>query len=338
MPTASLTTAFDRATEALAADHRLNPLTRRAYQASWSRLDTHLDTLGIESSEAIDDRSLRRFLAELARGGQSPRSIARHVSAIKRLLGFWQRLGITCPADPLLLKAPKAPRRLPDAPDVETLSRLLDGTGTAATSPDTSRKTPAQQRSAEIRAARDRCLFEWLYGSGLRLAEVVGLDLTDLDLAAGQARVTGKRDKIRIVPVGRQARGAMQDWLTARREWDRTGTTAVFINDRGRRLSARSVQLRLNHASRQADLEAPLHPHQLRHAFATHVLESSGDLRAVQEMLGHESLSTTQIYTHLDFQHLMGVYERAHPRAARRGTGNDGTTAEGGMGGNDEAG
>ncbi|RRQ24868.1 tyrosine recombinase XerC [Guyparkeria sp. SCN-R1] len=315
-----MTTAFDRATEALAADHRLNPLTRKAYQASWSRLADHLNTLGIESSATVDDRSLRRFLAELARSGQSPRSIARHVSAIKRLMGFWQRLGLDCPADPLLLKAPKAPKRLPDAPDIETLARLLDGPrAPASSSTDEAPKTPAQRRAAEIRALRDRCLFEWLYGSGLRLAELVSLDLTDIDLAAGQARVTGKRDKTRIVPVGRQARTAMQEWLTARREWDRTGTAAVFINDRGRRLSARSVQLRLNRASRQAGLDAPLHPHQLRHAFATHVLESSGDLRAVQEMLGHESLSTTQIYTHLDFQHLMGVYERAHPRAMRHG-------------------
>ncbi len=326
MPAAPLKTAFDRATEALDADHRLNPLTRKAYQASWSRLVDHLNNIGIESSDAIDDRSLRRFLAELARAGQSPRSIARHVSAVKRLLGFWQRLGLDCPADPLLLKAPKAPKRLPDAPDVETLTRLLDGPSASTDASEKTQKTPAQQRTREIRALRDRCLFEWLYGSGLRLAEVVGLDLTDLDLAAGQARVTGKRDKTRIVPVGRQARTAMQHWLAARREWDRTGTTAVFINDRGRRLSARSVQLRLNLASRQAGLEAPLHPHQLRHAFATHVLESSGDLRAVQEMLGHESLSTTQIYTHLDFQHLMGVYERAHPRAMRQPDKTEGDT------------
>ncbi len=314
-----LTTAFERAVEALTADHRLSPLTRKAYRASWSRLAEHLENHAVESTAAIDDRMLRRFLAELARAGQSPRSIGRHVSAIKRLLGFWQRLDLDCPADPLLLKAPKAPRRLPYAPDVETLSRLLDDPSASATNPaDQEGMSPARRHAAEIRALRDRCLFEWLYGSGLRLAEVVGLDLTDIDLPAGQARVTGKRDKTRIVPVGRKASEAMRAWLSARRHWDRHGSTAVFINDRGRRLSARSVQLRLNRASRQAGLEAPLHPHQLRHAFATHLLESSGDLRAVQEMLGHESLSTTQIYTHLDFQHLMSVYERAHPRAMRQ--------------------
>jgi len=313
MGAAPLTTAFERADEALAADHRLNPLTLKAYRASWARFRRHLEENDVASTEAVDDRRLRRFLADLARGGQSPRSIARHVSALKRLLRAWQRLDLACPADPLLLKAPRAPRRLPDAPDIETMNRLLD-TEPPATPAAGTRSSQAD----EIRAARDHCLFEWLYGSGLRLAELVSLDITDIDLAAGQARVTGKRDKTRIVPVGRKAADAMRHWLARRRDWDRHGSPAVFISDRGRRLSARSVQLRLNRASRQAGLDAPLHPHQLRHAFATHVLESSGDLRAVQEMLGHESLSTTQIYTHLDFQHLMSVYERAHPRAARR--------------------
>jgi len=313
MGDAPLTKAFDRAGEALDADHRLNPLTRRAYLASWTRFRRYLDDHDVATTKAVDDRCLRRFLARLARDGQSPRSIARHVSAVKRLLQTWQRLEIPFDADPLLLKAPRAPRRLPDAPDIETMSRLLE----AEPPPAAADGTPASDAN-RIRAARDHCLFEWLYGSGLRLAELVALDITDIDLAAGQARVTGKRDKTRIVPVGRAAARAMRDWLALRRDWDRHGSEAVFISDRGRRLSARSVQLRLNRASRQAGLDAPLHPHQLRHAFATHLLESSGDLRAVQEMLGHKSLATTQIYIHLDFQHLMSVYERAHPRATRR--------------------
>ena len=317
MGTAALTTAFDRAGEALAADHRLNPLTRQAYQASWARFYRYLADSDVPSTEAIDDRCLRRFLARLSRDGQSPRSIARHVSAVKRLLRFWQQLAIPFAADPSLLKAPRAPRRLPDAPDIETMTRLLE---TRSVEPSDGNASPTARQKNAIRAVRDHCLFEWLYGSGLRLAELVALDITDIDLAAGQARVTGKRDKTRIVPVGREAARAMRDWLSHRREWDRHGVPAVFISDRGRRLSARSVQLRLTRASRQAGLDAPLHPHQLRHAFATHVLESSGDLRAVQEMLGHESLATTQIYTHLDFQHLMSVYERAHPRASRRDT------------------
>lgn len=317
MSAVPLTAAFARADEALAADHRLNPLTQKTYQATWARFRQHLATADVTDTGGIDDRCLRRFLAELSRDGLAPRSIARHVSALKRLLHCWQRLDIDCPADPLLLKAPRAPRRLPDAPSIETMTRLLDTDWANLTS---SPSPNARQPADEIRAVRDHCLFEWLYGSGLRLAELVSLDLADIDLADGQVRVTGKRGKTRIVPVGRKAAQAMCDWLSHRRAWDRQGSPAVFISDRGRRLSARSVQLRLNRASRQADLDAPLHPHQLRHAFATHVLESSGDLRAVQEMLGHQSLSTTQIYTHLDFQHLMSVYERAHPRAARRTT------------------
>ncbi len=306
-----LAQAFDAAIAELANDHRLTAPSQAAYRNSWDRLRGYLDPLGITSPAEIDDRQLRGFLAQLARDGLSPRSIARHVSALRRLLKTWIRLAIDCPADALQLKAPRAPRRLPEAPDVETMSRLLDrGTGL----PEPITETP----NGRIRAARDHCLFEWLYGSGLRLAEVVSLDLDTIDPAARQVRVTGKRNKTRIVPVGRKATEALTHWLTLRRHWARPEEPAVFINDRGRRLTPRSVQLRLNRLSRQAGLDAPLHPHQLRHAFATHVLESSGDLRAVQEMLGHESLSTTQIYTHLDFQHLMSVYEKAHPRAGRR--------------------
>ncbi|MBN2872875.1 MAG: DUF3435 domain-containing protein [Halothiobacillaceae bacterium] len=316
MGTGPLATAFDRAEAALAADHRLNRLTRRAYQASWARFRRYLDESEVTSTQSIDDRCLRRFLARLARDNQSPRSIARHVSAIKRLLRFWHQLEMPVAADPQLLKAPRAPRRLPDAPGIETVTRLLDNRESGQ-EPTGAPGTP-QGEARRTRAARDRCLFEWLYGSGLRLAELVAMDLTDIDLAAGQARVTGKRDKTRVVPVGHKAADAMRDWLALRQAWDRAGIAAIFINDRGRRLSARSVQLRLDRACRRAGLDTPLHPHQLRHAFATHVLESSGDLRAVQEMLGHESLTTTQIYTHLDFQHLMSVYEHAHPRASRR--------------------
>jgi integrase/recombinase XerC len=302
--------AFDEARRELDRAHRLVEPTRAAYRDSWSRLAVHLDSVGIESPAAIDDRALRAFLASLAAQGLSPRSIARHVSAVKWLLAAWKRRGIPCPADPLVLKAPRAGRRLPQAPDVETVSRLLDA-------PEPARAgMPSPDEMA--REARDHCLFEWLYGSGLRVSEVVSLDLDDVDPAAGQLRVTGKRDKTRIVPVGRKAATALAAWLPLRARWADPEEPALFISRRGRRLSPRSVQLRLERRSRRAGLSEPLHPHQLRHAFATHLLESSGDLRAIQEMLGHESLATTQIYTHLDFQHLMTVYEKAHPRAVRR--------------------
>ncbi|MFP4639158.1 MAG: tyrosine recombinase XerC [Guyparkeria sp.] len=312
---ASASTRLDEALEnagrQLDGDHRLVKLTKGAYRATWERLAAHLRQAGLHDPGQVDDRILRGFLAQLARDGLSPRSIGRHVSALKWLLGTWQRHGVPCPADALLLKAPRAPRRLPQAPDVETVSRLLDPTSRTGTTP------PAGEdnRSREV---RDRCLFEWLYGSGLRLSEVVSLDLDAVDRANGQVRVTGKRNKTRIVPVGRKAAEALEAWLPLRARWARPDEPAVFISHLGRRLTTRTVQRRLERLSRSRGLSEPLHPHQLRHAFATHVLESSGDLRAVQEMLGHESLSTTQIYTHLDFQHLMSVYEKAHPRAGRQ--------------------
>ncbi len=318
MPSATtgLEQALENARRQLDEDHRLVTSTRNAYRASWERLADYLGESAIDDPGRLDDRVLRGFIARLAREGLSPRSIGRHVSAIKWLLRAWQRSHVPCPADALLLKAPRAPKRLPQAPDVETVSRLLDerdpGAGATAAGDDD-----------RARLARDRCLFEWLYGSGLRLSEVVSLDLDAVDRASGQVRVTGKRGKTRIVPVGRKAAEALNAWLPLRARWARADEPAVFISHLGRRLTTRTVQRRLERLSRRNGLSEPLHPHQLRHAFATHVLESSGDLRAVQEMLGHESLSTTQIYTHLDFQHLMSVYEKAHPRAGRRRPGAD---------------
>jgi len=309
-PAGPLGTALDQALRQLDEDHRLVEPTKAAYRDSWSRLVAHLDAGDIKAPADVDDRVLRGFLASLAREGLSPRSISRHVSGIKWLLKAWKRADLPCPADRLLLKAPRAGRRLPQAPDVETVSRLLD-------TPQSTTDTP-RSPDDEAREARDHCLFEWLYGSGLRLSEVVSLNLDDVDTRAGQLRVTGKRGKTRIVPVGGKAAEALAGWLPWRARWARPDEPALFIGRQGRRLSTRSVQLRLDRLSRRTGLSEPLHPHQLRHAFATHVLESSGDLRAVQEMLGHESLSTTQIYTHLDFQHLMSVYEKAHPRAGRR--------------------
>jgi integrase/recombinase XerC len=167
-------------------------------------------------------------------------------------------------------------------------------------------------------AARDRAMFELFYSSGLRLSELTGLDLDDLNLQTGEAQVTGKGRKTRIVPVGRQALDAVTAWLPQRLALARDGSAALFVSQRGSRLSPRSVQLRLNRWALQAGLGQHVHPHMLRHAFATHVLQSSGDLRAVQEMLGHASISTTQVYTHLDWQHLAKVYDQAHPRARKK--------------------
>jgi integrase/recombinase XerC len=167
-------------------------------------------------------------------------------------------------------------------------------------------------------AARDRALLELLYSSGLRLSELVNLNIPELDLSAGSVRVTGKGRKVRDVPVGAKARAALRDWLVARTQFASADEAAVFVARNGRRLGARAVQLRLQQWAKRQGMEVPVHPHMLRHSFASHMLESSGDLRAVQEMLGHANISTTQIYTHLDFQHLAGVYDKAHPRARKK--------------------
>jgi integrase/recombinase XerC len=169
-----------------------------------------------------------------------------------------------------------------------------------------------------VLARRDRAIFELMYSSGLRVAELAGLNLGDVDLRAAEVQVTGKGQKRRIAPIGRYALQALNDWLPLRAQLAAAGETAFFVNQRGRRLGIRSIQERLNRLSIQQGLSTHVHPHMLRHSFASHLLESSGDLRAVQELLGHADIRTTQVYTHLDFQHLAKVYDAAHPRARKK--------------------
>src|SRR3569623_1943182 len=196
-------------------------------------------------------------------------------------------------------------RRLPKTLDVEQTTRLLE--------------RPNGTYDDASLARRDHALLELLYSSGLRLAELVRLDLTDIDLGDHSVRVTGKGNKTRIAPVGRHARAALAEWLQTRALLAAPGETALFVNRRGGRLSARAVQQRVRRYGLKQGLDVPLYPHLLRHSCASHVLESSGDLRAVQELLGHADIATTQIYTHLDFQHLAKVYDQAHPRARKKG-------------------
>jgi integrase/recombinase XerC len=198
------------------------------------------------------------------------------------------------------VQAPKAPRRLPATLDADQVASLLAISGD------------------EPVTLRDRAILELLYSSGLRLAELVGLNLGDVDAADRTVRVIGKGSKERVVPVGRHALAALNDWLAVRSELARSGERALFVGLRGQRVTPRTVQKRVNAWGKRQGTPMGVHPHMLRHSFATHLLESSGNLRAVQELLGHASLSTTQIYTHLDFQHLAHVYDQAHPRARRR--------------------
>ncbi|ACX96157.1 tyrosine-type recombinase/integrase [Halothiobacillus neapolitanus] len=295
----ALHAAFECARAWLTESATLAPKTQAAYLGDWQQLQSHLHDQDVIKPDQIDDRRLRGYLAHCRESGLDNRSIARKSSATRWLLRYWQKIHIACPASPDALKSPKAAKKLPDAPAIETMNQLLD-----------------QPMVEDELLIRDRCMFELIYSSGLRVAELVRLDVHDIDRSEGIARVTGKREKTRLVPVGGKALDRVALWLPIRKTLLKDTTEpALFLNRRGQRLTIRSVQMRLNRLAQQTHLGQTLHPHQLRHAFATHVLESSGDLRAVQEMLGHESLSTTQIYTHLDFQRLAQVYESAHPRA-----------------------
>ena len=284
---------------ALATQRRASPHTLAAYRRDLLRCERLLPALGAESLASLTPPQVRRLVAALAREGLAGRSIARLLAALR---AYYRHLlnnhGLL--ADPSAgISAPKSPRRLPATLDVDHLARLLDF---AAEDP---------------LARRDRALFELLYSSGLRLAEVVALDRADVDLADASARVTGKGNKTRVVPVGRRAREALADWLTLR-ETLAGADPALFVSRLGGRLSARAVQQRLRHWADRQGIDRRVYPHLLRHSCASHLLESSGDLRAVQELLGHASLATTQVYTHVDFQYLARVYDAAHPRAKRK--------------------
>ncbi|MGA7966481.1 MAG: tyrosine recombinase XerC, partial [Gammaproteobacteria bacterium] len=233
--------------------------------------------------------------------GLSPRSLSRGLAAVRAFVRWGLKQG-TFERDPTVsVRAPKVRRRLPNTLDVDEAARLMDiGTDTGP------------------QACRDHALLELLYSSGLRLAEIASLDLTDIDLGEGLVRVTGKGSKTRIVPVGRKARVAIAAWLKVRAGLAHPEEQALFVSRRGTRLARRSIEARVDHWAKRLGFDRRVYPHLLRHAFATHMLESSGDLRAVQELLGHASLATTQVYTHLDFQHLARTYDKAHPRAQRK--------------------
>jgi len=204
-------------------------------------------------------------------------------------------------ANPVVsVSAPKSPKRLPGNLDADRMARLLDIPGDTAI------------------VNRDRAILELLYSSGLRLQELVGLDCDDIDVNDATVRVTGKGNKDRIVPVGRKALAALAKWRRSRSELALPAERALFVSARGSRLSHRSVQSRVSHWARRQGIDTRVYPHLFRHSFATHILESSHDLRGVQELLGHANISTTQVYTHLDFQHLAQIYDKTHPRARKK--------------------
>ena len=284
---------------ALKHQRRLAPATLGNYRRA---LDLLLE-LHKQPLATLEPAQVRRAIALLHAKGLSPRTLALILSAWRGWFRWLARhRGFR--ANPVLgIRAPKAARPLPKALTVEATQRLLE-------SPE--EKSPA--------AVRDRAMFELLYSSGLRLAELVALDLGDgrLDLRQGEVTVTGKGAKTRTVPIGAKARDALQSWLAVRSQLARPAQKALFVGARGARIAPAVVGARLAAWGRKSGLAERVHPHMLRHSFATHLLQSSQDLRAVQELLGHASISTTQVYTHLDFQALAKVYDAAHPRARKK--------------------
>jgi integrase/recombinase XerC len=297
----------------LGVERRLSPHTDAAYARDLAALVRYCDRQHLADWSALDPQHVRGFAARSHAAGLAPRSIQRRLSALRSFFEFLLREGAGArrsggaggPARVLAnpaqgVRAPKAPRRLPRTLDADQMARLL------------------QMPAGGGLTARDRAIMELLYSSGLRLAELVGLDLASIDLRDRTVQVLGKGRKSRIVPVGRYAVAALKEWLKERAALARTGDNALFVGQGGRRLGPRAVQSRVKYWARRQGLNMHVHPHLFRHSFASHLLESSGELRGVQELLGHADIATTQIYTHLDFQHLARIYDATHPRARAR--------------------
>jgi len=281
----------------LTAERRLSAHTVKNYRRDLQQLQAMADGKALAKLTTVD---IRTCIVRLRGQGLAPASLARRLSCWRGFFSFaCRRLGYG--SNPCAgLRPPKAAKPLPETLSPDACSQLLD------------------RDTGSILETRDHAMFELFYSSGLRLSELTGINLVDLDLQTGEVSVTGKGNKTRIVPVGEKARGALHAWLSLRAETARADEAALFVGKAGKRLGQRNVELRLARWALRAGLGQHVHPHMLRHAFASHVLQSSGDLRAVQEMLGHASISTTQVYTHLDWQHLAKVYDQAHPRAKKK--------------------
>ena len=285
---------------ALGNERRYSPHTIDNYRRDLRAAAGWCDEQGIVEWRELDGHRVRAFAAAQHRRGLGGRSIQRRLSALRGLFRHLQKLGVVEANPAHDITAPKSPRRLPRSLDADRVGGLLE------------------IRDDDPLALRDRAIFELIYSSGLRVSEAVSIDHRDIDLSDAVVEVVGKGSKARRVPVGRYAVEAIRRWLAVRATLAAEDEKALFVSRRGRRLSPRSVQSRLDQWARRQGLDTHVHPHMLRHSFASHLLESSGDLRAVQELLGHADISTTQVYTHLDFQHLAKVYDQAHPRARKK--------------------
>ncbi len=282
----------------LRTERRLSGNTIKNYRIDLTRFCEFCDRQSIAHPNKCVSDDIRMFAAWEHRSGLSPRSIQRRLSTVRTFFDYLRREGVLGDNPASDIRAPKGRKRLPGTLDADQMARLLDLPGD------------------KVLTIRDKAWMELMYSSGLRLAELASLDIPDVDRHDATVRVTGKGAKTRIVPVGKHALNALAVWLKRRPELVRDpDEQAMFVSQRGTRLSHRNIQQRLRHWARRQGIDASVYPHLLRHSFATHVLESSRDLRGVQELLGHADISTTQVYTHLDFQHLAQIYDSSHPRA-----------------------
>lgn len=284
----------------LRTERRLSPHTLKNYKRDLDHLCRFCDEHGIDNWSAIDEQHVRQYVSQRHRQGLSGKSLQRELSAFRTFFRFLINDGLIKYNPAAEVQAPKSRRKLPDTLDVDKVKRLVEIKGD------------------DSLTVRDRAILELFYSSGLRLTELLNLNLADIDQQEGLVQVTGKGNKTRRIPIGRHALAALGQWLRVRDEFVSHDETAIFVSQQGRRLSARTVQKRLKDWALKQGIDVRVYPHLLRHSFASHVLESSQDLRAVQELLGHADISTTQIYTHLDFQHLASVYDKAHPRARKK--------------------
>ncbi|UCB54182.1 MAG: tyrosine recombinase XerC [Thiotrichales bacterium] len=283
----------------LESERRYSPHTLAAYQRDLSAFIAFSQQQNIDDWKQVDDLHVRAFVASQHRKGLSGSSLQRQLSSIRTLFNYLCRHHHADKNPAQGVPAPKSPKRLPETLTIDQLECLLAFPGDDAL------------------ACRDRAVMELLYGCGLRLSELTGLELGDIDWQQRTLSVTGKGRKQRRVPFGKKAEQALKQWLKHRAIETEHTQKALFTGRNGQRISNSSIQQRLKKRAKQQGVGISLHPHMLRHSFASHILESSNDLRAVQELLGHANLSTTQIYTHLDFQHLAGVYDKAHPRSKK---------------------
>jgi len=290
----------------MSSERRLSAHTDSSYARDLAALVKFCDRGGLKEWSSLDSQHIRTFAAHSHAAGLAPRSIQRRLSAVRSFYEFLVRESRGASQDRITrnpgqdVRAPKATRGLPQTLDADQMARLLE--------------VPP----GDAYVTRDRAIMELLYSSGLRLAELVGLDVRSLDLADRMVQVLGKGRKARIVPVGRIAVDALKHWLRERAAIAKPGESALFVGRSGKRLGPRAVQARVAYWARRQGLDVRVYPHLFRHSFASHLLESSGELRGVQELLGHADISTTQIYTHLDFQHLARIYDATHPRARRK--------------------